>query len=62
MLNLIRKGKNWISSKLKWVSIKEMPTKKKALMAQEMRSKGQSVNAIAQHMGLSKSRIYEYLK
>lgn len=62
MLNLLKKGKNWISSKLMWEPIKQMPTKKKALMAQEMRSEGESVKAIALHMGLSKSRIYEYLK
>ena len=58
----MEKGKNWNSKEMEYDSIKGLPTKEKAIIAQSMYNKGESVKSIAQYMGLSKSRIYEYLK
>ena len=62
IIDSLKKGKNWISNKMIYGSIKGKTTKEKAIMAQQMYAKGESVKSIAKHMGLSKSRIYEYLK
>jgi DNA invertase Pin-like site-specific DNA recombinase len=62
IIDSLKKGKNWISNKMIYSSIKGKTTKEKAIIAQQMYAKGESVESIAKHMGLSKSRIYEYLK
>ncbi len=62
IIDSLKKGKNWISNKMIYSSIKGKTTKEKAIIAQQMYAKGESVKSIAKHMGLSKSRIYEYLK
>ncbi len=55
-------GKNWNSKSGTYSNIKGDEILKKSKRAQELRSKGISVAQIAKQLGLSKSRIYEYLK
>ena len=62
LMDSLKKGKNWISNIMIYGSIKGKTTIEKSVIAQEMYAKGESVKSIAKHMGLSKSRIYEYLK
>ncbi len=55
-------GKNWNSKSRTYSNIKSEEILKKSIKAQELRSKGIPVVQIANELGLSKSRIYEYLK
>lgn len=55
-------GKNWNSKSGTYSNIKGDEMLKKSKKAQELKSKGISVVQIAKEFGLSKSRIYEYLK
>ncbi len=55
-------GKNWNSKSGIYTNIKGVETLKKSKRAQELKSKGISVVQIAKELGLSVSRIYEYLK
>ena len=55
-------GKNWNSKKKEWSPVVKNETKEKAVQAKKMKSKGISVEKIAQNLNLSKSRIYELLK
>ena len=55
-------GKNWNSKTGTYTNIKEEKILNKSKRAQELKSKGFSVVQIAKELGLSKSRIYEYLK
>jgi len=53
---------NWKSKTSEYTPIKKSSTIIKANIAIDMRIEGHSVAYIAKHMGLSKSRIYEYLR
>lgn len=55
-------GKNWNSKKGKFVEIKSQEIKDLADKAKRLKAKGYSVAKIAEEFGLSKGRIYEYLK
>jgi predicted transcriptional regulator len=55
-------GKNWNSKSGIYTNIKGDEIINKSKRAQELKSKGISVVQIAKELGLSKSRIYEYLK
>lgn len=55
-------GKNWNSKKEIFEDIKSEETIIKAQYAIELKKKGMPVADIAKKMGLSKSRIYEYLR
>ena len=55
-------GKNWNSKSGTYSNIKGAEILNKSKRAQELKSKGISVVQIATELGLSKSRIYEYLK
>jgi hypothetical protein len=55
-------GKNWNSKSGTYSNIKGVEKINKSKLAQELRSKGIPVVQIARELGLSKSRIYEYLK
>lgn len=55
-------GKNWNSKTGVYTNIKGKETLNKSKIAQELKSKGIPVVQIAKELGLSKSRIYEYLK
>jgi len=56
------KGKNWNSKLGIYTDIAGDETLSKAKKAQELRAKGYSVKEIAENLGLSTSRIYEFLK
>jgi hypothetical protein len=56
------KGKNWNSKSGTYSDIKGVGIINKSKLAQELRSKEIPVVQIARQLGLSKSRIYEYLK
>lgn len=62
--NLMTKmrGKNWNSKTGEYSELVNCETVNKAKNAQELRSKGHSVADIAKKLGLSTSRIYEYLR
>ncbi len=55
-------GKNWNSKSGTYSEIKGVEIINKSKLAQEFRAKGIPVAQIAKELGLSKSRIYEYLK
>ena len=55
-------GKNWNSKTGIYYDIKGNEILNKSKKAQELKSNGMSVAEIAKEFGLSKSRIYEYLK
>ena len=55
-------GKNWDSRRNTWNEIKGEDTLKKVELCNQLRTKGMSVEDISRKMGLSKSRIYEYLR
>jgi hypothetical protein len=55
-------GKNWNSKKGSYSNIVGNETLKKSKRALELYNNGKKVSEIAQELGLSKSRIYEYLK
>ena len=55
-------GKNWNSKKGKFEDIKSQGIKDLADKAKKLREQGFSVAEIAKEFGLSKGRIYEYLK
>ena len=55
-------GKNWNSKTGKFEEIKSQEIKDLADKAKKLRAQGYSVSKIAEEFGLSKGRIYEYLK
>ena len=55
-------GKNWNSKTGKFEDIKSQEIKDLANKAKQLRVKGYSVSEIAEKFGLSRGRIYEYLK
>ncbi len=55
-------GKNWNSRSGTYTNIISEEILNKSKRAQELRSNKISVDQIAKELGLSKSRIYEYLK
>jgi predicted transcriptional regulator len=55
-------GKNWNSKKGIYTNIISNEILNNSKRAQELKNKGVSVTEIAKELGLSKSRIYEYLK
>jgi len=55
-------GKNWNSKLRVYTNIIGEETLIKSKKAQELKNKGCSVSEIAKNLGLSKSRIYEYLR
>ena len=55
-------GKNWYSKKKSWSDLVHDETKDNAKKAAKLRSAGKPVKDIAKALGLSKSRIYEYLR
>ena len=55
-------GKNWNSKTGKFEDIKSQEIKDLANKAKQLRAKGYSVSEIAEKFGLSRGRIYEYLK
>ncbi len=55
-------GKNWNSKSGTYTNIISQEILNKSKKAQELKSNGMSVVEIAKEFGLSKSRIYEYLK
>jgi transposase len=55
-------GKNWNSKTGKFEQIKSQEIKDLADKAKRLKAKGYSVSEIAEEFGLSKGRIYEYLK
>jgi hypothetical protein len=55
-------GKNWNSKERVYTNIVKKETLAKSKMAREFKSEGNSVLEITKKIGLSKSRIYEYLR
>lgn len=55
-------GKNWNSKSKTYTNIIGEEILNKAKKAQELKIKGLTVVEISKELGLSKSRIYEYLK
>ena len=55
-------GKNWNSKQMQYTPIKHRSTKEKVSIANKLYEDGHTVKYIAQHMELSTSRIYEYIK
>lgn len=55
-------GKNWHSKTGSWSDLVNKETKDKAKEAARLRKSGKSVKEIAKALGLSESRIYEYLR
>ncbi len=55
-------GKNWVSYSREYKNIVGDVSKEKANTAIRMRREGKTVRDIAFEMGLSISRIYEYLR
>lgn len=55
-------GKNWNSKLRVYTNIIGEETLIKSKKAQELKNKGLSVSEIAKNLGLSESRIYEYLR
>ena len=55
-------GKNWNSKLRVYTNIIGEETLIKSKKAEELKNKGYSVSEIAKKLGLSTSRIYEYLK
>jgi predicted transcriptional regulator len=55
-------GKNWNSKTGTYTNIKGEEILSKSKRARELTSKGIPATQIAKELGLSKSRIYEYLK
>ena len=55
-------GKNWNSKLRVYTNIIVEETLIKSKKAQELKNKGLSVSEIAKNLGLSESRIYEYLR
>jgi predicted transcriptional regulator len=55
-------GKNWNSKLRVYTNIMGEETLIKSKKAQELKNKGLSVSEIAKNLGLSESRIYEYLR
>jgi predicted transcriptional regulator len=55
-------GKNWNSKSGTYTDIKSEEILNKSKKAQELTTKGLKVVEIAKELGLSKSRIYEYLR
>jgi len=55
-------GKNWNSKTGKFEEIKSGEIKLLADKAKQLKANGYSVSEIAEKFGLSKGRIYEYLK
>ena len=55
-------GKNWNSRSGTYTNIISEEILNKSKRAQELYSKGIKLEEIAKELGLSKSRIYEYLK
>jgi predicted transcriptional regulator len=55
-------GKNWNSKSGTYTDIKSEEILNKSKKAQELKTKGLKVVEIAKELGLSKSRIYEYLR
>jgi predicted transcriptional regulator len=55
-------GKNWNSKSGTYTDIKSEEILNKSKKAQELTTKGLKVVEIAKELGLSKNRIYEYLR
>ncbi len=55
-------GKNWNSKSGTYTDIKSEEILNKSKKAQELQTKGLKVIEIAKELGLSKNRIYEYLR
>jgi DNA invertase Pin-like site-specific DNA recombinase len=55
-------GKNWNSKKGVYTDVIGDETLAKSKKAQELKNQGLSVSDIAIKLGLSKSRIYEFLR
>jgi predicted transcriptional regulator len=55
-------GKNWNSKSGTYTDIKSEEILNKSKKAQELKTKGLKVVEIAKELGLSKNRIYEYLR
>ena len=55
-------GKNWNSRTGKYEEIKSQEIIDLADKAKKLKEKGYSVSEIAEKFGLSKGRIYEYMK
>jgi len=55
-------GKNWNSRTGQFEEIKSQEIRDLAEKAKKLKAKGYSVSEIAEKFGLSKGRIYEYLK
>ncbi|MDG1284503.1 MAG: hypothetical protein P8P34_01050 [Flavobacteriaceae bacterium] len=55
-------GKNWNSEKKTYTDLKGKETILKASKARELQKKGVSVKKISEIIGVSTSRIYEYLR
>lgn len=55
-------GKNWNSRTKQWTEIKSIEKQDLAKKAKKLRIQGYSVSEIANSFGLSKTRIYEYLR
>ena len=55
-------GKNWNSKTKQWTEIKSIQKQDLANKAKKLRIQGCSIPKIAKSFGLSKSRIYQYLK
>jgi predicted transcriptional regulator len=55
-------GKNWNSKSGIYTDIKSEEILNKSKKAKELKTKGFKVAEIAKKLGLSESRIYEYLK
>lgn len=55
-------GQNWHSKTRSWSDLVNKETKDKAKEAVRLRKSGKPVKEIAKALGLSESRIYEYLR
>jgi orotate phosphoribosyltransferase-like protein len=55
-------GKNWNSKTKQHTDVVKLETIANAKKAVKLKEKGLTVAQISEEMGLSKSRIYEYLK
>ncbi len=55
-------GKNWNSKTNSWNEIKSKDVLKKVELCEQYKSMGLSVSEISIKLGLSKSRVYEYLR
>jgi len=55
-------GKNWNSKKKTYTDLKGEDTNLKASKARKLKKNGVSVKEISEIIGVSSSRIYEYLR